>query len=118
MLGYFPRWDLTVVAIKNTGVGMPPEAEDFIGCPYLNTAIETPDPANPVSELIRRYLAEVERHLRDLVAATDRPNASRLAKELQTLISGSIMLGVANRTTAHVLTARHVAVRLLGAPAS
>ena len=30
MVAYFPRWDLTVVAIKNTGVGMPPEVEDLM----------------------------------------------------------------------------------------
>jgi AcrR family transcriptional regulator len=92
------------------------EAEDFIGCPYLNTAIETPDPTNPVSKVIRSYLAEIERQLRDLVTATGHPDPSRLARELQALISGSITLGVANRTTAHVLTARDVAVRLLAAP--
>jgi AcrR family transcriptional regulator len=92
------------------------EAEDFIGCPYLNTAIETPDPTNPVSKVIRSYLAEIERQLRDLVTATGHPDPSRLARELQALMSGSITLGVANRTTAHVLTARDVAVRLLAAP--
>ena len=92
------------------------EAEDFIGCPYLNTAVETPDPASPVSEVIRNYLAEIERDLRELVAAEGHPDPRRLAKELQALMSGSIMLGVANRTTAHVLTARDVAARLLAAP--
>jgi hypothetical protein len=69
-----------------------------------------------VSKVIRSYLAEIERQLRDLVTATGHPDPSRLARELQALMSGSITLGVANRTTAHVLTARDVAVRLLAAP--
>jgi D-alanyl-D-alanine carboxypeptidase len=30
MVAYFPRWDLTVVALKNTGFGMPPEVEDLV----------------------------------------------------------------------------------------
>jgi D-alanyl-D-alanine carboxypeptidase len=30
MVAYFPRWDLTVVAFKNTGFGMPPEVEDLV----------------------------------------------------------------------------------------
>jgi D-alanyl-D-alanine carboxypeptidase len=30
MVAYFPRWDLTVVAVKNTGFGMQPEVEDLV----------------------------------------------------------------------------------------
>src|SRR5262245_7384492 len=29
-VGYFPQWDLTVVAFKNTGLGMEPEVEDLV----------------------------------------------------------------------------------------
>jgi D-alanyl-D-alanine carboxypeptidase len=39
MVAYFPRWDLTVVAIKNTGVGMPPEVEDLM-FEIMRSAIE------------------------------------------------------------------------------
>jgi AcrR family transcriptional regulator len=91
------------------------EAEDFIGCPYLNTAAETSDPSSPVSEAIRDYLAEIERHLRDIVAEAGHSDPTGLAKELQALIAGSIILGVANRTTAHVHSARLAAERLLAA---
>jgi AcrR family transcriptional regulator len=93
------------------------EGEDFNGCPYLNTAVESTNPASTVSEVIRDYLAEIELELRDLVAAAGQPEPLRTAKELQALLSGSIMLGVANRTTAHVLTARDVVARLLATPA-
>ena len=86
------------------------EAGDFVGCPYLNTAIETDAPA--VSAAIRDYLAEIERYLQGVAAAAGHPDAPRLGQELQTLLAGSIMLGVANRTTDHVLVARESAARL------
>ena len=87
------------------------EAGDFVGCPYLNTAIETDAP--PVSAAIRDYLAEIERYLQGVAAAAGHPDGARLGRELQTLLAGSIMLGVANRTTDHVLVARESAARLL-----
>jgi AcrR family transcriptional regulator len=91
------------------------EGNDFVGCPYLNTAVETSDPTNPVSTTIRATLAEIERYLQSVVAATGHPDAARLGKDLQTLLAGSIMLGVANRTTRHVLAARDAAERLVAA---
>jgi AcrR family transcriptional regulator len=90
------------------------EAGDFVGCPYLNTAVETD--AAPVSAAIREYLAEIEDYLGAAATAAGQRDGRRAGKELQALLAGSIMLGVANRTTAHVLTARAVATRLLAAP--
>ncbi len=88
------------------------EAGDFVGCPYLNTAVET-DTA-PVAAAIREYLAEIERYLQDLAAAAGQPDTASRGRELQTLLAGSIMLGAANRTTAHVFVARDAAAHLLG----
>jgi AcrR family transcriptional regulator len=90
--------------------------DDFVGCPYLNTAIEVSDPTDSVSRTIRDTLAEIERYLQSVVAATGHPDPPRLGKDLQALLAGSIMLGVANRTTAHVLAARDAAERLLAVP--
>ena len=58
-------------------------------------------------------LAEIERYLQGVAAAAGHPKAARLGQELQTLLAGSIMLGVANRTTDHVLVARQIAARLI-----
>jgi AcrR family transcriptional regulator len=91
------------------------EADDYVGCPYLNTSLETSNPADPVAQVIHDYLAEVERYLQGLVAAAGHTDAARLGTELHTLVAGSIMLGVANRTTANALAARDAAAHLLAA---
>jgi AcrR family transcriptional regulator len=94
------------------------EAEDFLGCPYLNTAAEFADSEHPAGVVLRSYLAEIGDYLRDAVAATGHPEADRLGRELHVLLAGSITLGAANRTTAHLRTARDAAVALLGATSS
>jgi AcrR family transcriptional regulator len=91
------------------------EAEDFLGCPYLNTAVEISDPGHPAAEAIRDYLAEIGAYLEAAVAAAGHRDATRLGRELHVLLAGSISLGVANRTTAHVYAARGAALALLGA---
>ncbi len=92
------------------------EAEDFLGCPYLNAAVEIPASGHPAGETIRAYLAEIGGYLEAAVAATGRPDAARLGRELHVLLAGSISLGVANRTTAHVRTAGVAALELLRGP--
>ena len=94
------------------------EAEDFLGCPYLNTAVEFANPDDPAAVVIRDYLAEIGGYLEQAVAAAGHPDARRLGHELHVLLAGAISLGAANRTTAHVLTARDAAVALLGATSS
>jgi AcrR family transcriptional regulator len=92
------------------------EADDFIGCPYLNTALEISDPSHPASQPIGEYLAEIERYLAERAAATGHPDSARVGRQLHALLAGSISLAVANRTTTHALAARDAAVRLLNAP--
>jgi hypothetical protein len=89
------------------------ETEDFVGCPYLNTAVEISDPAHPATIAIRDYLAEIGAYLDEHVAATGHADASRLGRELHVLLAGSISLGVANRTSSFVIAAREAAVQLL-----
>ncbi len=91
------------------------DAGDFVGCPYLNTAVETD--AAPVAAAIREYLAEIEHYLGVVATAAGHPDGDRSGKELHALLAGSIMLGVANRTAAHVLTAKGMVARLLATPA-
>ncbi len=91
------------------------ETGDFVGCPYLNAAVEVSDPQHPVAGAIRDYLAEIGRYLEAAVRATGRRDAARMGRELHALLAGSIALGVANRSSAHVLAARDAALQLLSA---
>jgi AcrR family transcriptional regulator len=93
------------------------EDGDFVGCPYLNTAIEVNGSADPAAEASRSYLAEIGGYLRQQVAEAGYADADRLGPELHALLAGAISLGVANRSTVHVLAARDAARRLLAGTA-
>jgi AcrR family transcriptional regulator len=90
-------------------------AEDFRGCPYLNSPIEIADPAHPARAVIDAYLADIEAQLRSIVDDAGIVAPGPLAAQLPTLVAGSISLAVSRRTTAPVMAARDAAVRLLGA---
>lgn len=90
------------------------KAEDFRGCPYLNTAVEIVDPAHPARKVVRNYLAEVEAFLREALTSAGHP--ASLALELQALLAGGISLSVAHRSTTPVLAARDATLRLLREP--
>jgi AcrR family transcriptional regulator len=89
------------------------EADDFVGCPYLNTTIEISDPGHPASRPIREYLAEIAGYLEGQAAAAGHSDPAKLGRELHALLAGSISLAVANRTSAHALAARDAASQLL-----
>jgi AcrR family transcriptional regulator len=125
---WFDRVRVTVEARAGTPAEVVPrffeavadwlEAEDFLGCPYLNSVAEFADPTHPAAAAIRDYLAEIGAYLEQAVAAAGYPDAGRLGRELHVLLAGAITLGAANRTTAHLLSARDAAVALLGATSS
>jgi AcrR family transcriptional regulator len=91
------------------------EAGDFVGCPYLSTAIEVSGTSHPAAEPSRTYLAEIGQYLTRKLAEAGHPDAARLGPELHALLAGSISLGVANRSSAHVLAAREATIQLTGA---
>jgi AcrR family transcriptional regulator len=90
------------------------EADDYLGCPYLNTSIEISDPAHPATQAIQDYLAEIGRYLEDHVAAAGQPDAAGVSRELHAMMAGAISLGAVERTGAYALAARDAATRLLG----
>ena len=90
------------------------EAEDYRGCPYLNTAVEIGDTTHPALTVVRDYLTEIEGHIRAMLTAMGRRDAADLAPQVQALLAGSITLSVARRTTAKVFSARAAAMRLIG----
>jgi AcrR family transcriptional regulator len=89
------------------------EAEDFVGCPYLNTSVDISDPRHPATDAVREYLAEVGSYLEERIAAAGHDDAARLGRELHALLAGSITLGVASRTSSFVVAARDAAMHLL-----
>lgn len=90
------------------------EAEDFRGCPYVNSASEISDSTHPALEVVRDYLSEVEDYLRTALEATGNRDAAELAEQLQALLVGAFSLGVARRSTAPAIAARAAAMRLIG----
>jgi hypothetical protein len=90
------------------------EAEDYRGCPYLNTAVEIGDPTHHALTVVRDYLLEVEGIIRAMLTTMGRRDAAQLAPQVQALLAGSINLSVARRTTASVFSARAAAMRLIG----
>jgi AcrR family transcriptional regulator len=91
------------------------EAEDYRGCPYLNSAVEIGDARHPVGVVIREFLRDVENYLASLAAAAGYREPRSLGAELQTLLAGSIILAVARRSPDSAMTAREAATRLLAA---
>jgi len=90
------------------------ESEEYRGCPYLNTAVEIGDTTHPALAVVRDYLAEIEGHIRAMLTVMGRRDAAELAPQVQALLTGSISLSVARRTTATVFSARAAAIRLIG----
>jgi AcrR family transcriptional regulator len=91
------------------------EAGDYRGCPYLNTSVEFPDASHRAVPVVRSHLREIERYLQEAVAAAGKDDAAQLGTELQTLLAGSISLGVAHRSKAFAIVARDAAIQLLDA---
>jgi AcrR family transcriptional regulator len=90
------------------------EEGDYRGCPYLNTSVEISDPNRPTALAIREYISEIGAYLEATVAEAGHPEPARIGRAIHTLLAGAIALGVANRTSAHVMDAREAAKRLLG----
>jgi AcrR family transcriptional regulator len=89
------------------------EADDYRGCPYLNTAAEIVNPAHPARQALQDYLSEIEAYLERALAARGYVHAAALAAEIQTLLAGGTSLSAANGTSAPVMIARNAAIRLL-----
>jgi AcrR family transcriptional regulator len=91
------------------------EAEDYRGCPYLNSAVEIGDPGHPAAAVIRDFLQDVEDYLAGLAAAAAYREPRSLGAQLLTLLAGSISLAVARRSSVSAMAAREAAIGLLAA---
>ena len=89
------------------------EDEDFAPSPFFNATMTAIDSPEIVSRAIRDYNDEVRAYLTGVIRATGHPKPDVAAHEVHLLISGAIAMGVATRSSAHVLAARDAAVRLV-----
>lgn len=89
------------------------QAENYRGCPYLNSSVEITDPADPARLVIRETLDEIGAYLRTLVTAAGYAEPELLGMQLHALLAGAISLAVARQTDAFALTAAEAARKLL-----
>ena len=69
-------------------IGEAAVAADYRGCPFLNAAVEYPDPAGPVRRAIAARRAWYRRSLRDLLAADGDPAPAVTASLLVAVSDG------------------------------
>ncbi len=89
------------------------ESDDFRGCPYLNVSLEISNASSPPARACREHLVAIGAWLERAVRAAGHADAPMLAREIHTLLAGSIVLGVANRSTRFAVAARGAVIRLL-----
>ena len=88
------------------------EAGEYAGCPYLNMAVEIESGGQP-SAAVTEYLDEIGAYLEGLAAAADHPDPAAAGRRLQTILAGSIALGVAHRTSRYIQGAADIAQAVL-----
>ena len=91
------------------------EDEDFAPSPFFNATMTAIDSPEPVARGIREYNEEVRTYLAAVIGATGHPRPDIAAHEVHLLIAGAIAMGVASRSSAHVLAARDAALTLVKA---
>jgi AcrR family transcriptional regulator len=91
------------------------EDEDFAPSPFFNATMTAIDSPEIVSRAIRDYNDEVRAYLVGVIRATGHPKPDRAAHEVHLLISGAISMGVATRSSEHVLAANAAAAKLIEA---
>jgi len=103
-----------IVPLLFDGLGQWPEDQDFVATPFLTAAVTTMDPADPVARAIGDFHREVRAYLTGVIATAGHPDPDAAAREIHVLIAGAIALGVATRSSDHIIAARNAAVQLLG----
>jgi AcrR family transcriptional regulator len=92
------------------------EAGDYSGCPYLFEGYDARRPDRLTTVAVREYLDEIGAYLEGLAASASHPEPPIAARQLQSLLAGSITLGVAHGTSRYVVAAAGGARAVLGLP--
>ena len=89
------------------------EADEFVGCVYLNTAFELAGEDSPAATAARQYIAAIGQYLEDQLTASGRADAREMGRELHALLAGAISLAVVTRSTDSIRAAKDAARSLL-----
>ncbi|MFE5142122.1 TetR/AcrR family transcriptional regulator [Streptomyces fagopyri] len=89
--------------------------EPLRGCPFLNAAVEIPDPAHPVHRLAAAYKAEFADRLASLARQAGARDPVELGEQIALLYDGAAARSVALNSTAAGATGRSIAAKLIDA---
>lgn len=85
------------------------------GCPFLNAAVEVPDPAHPAHVVVREEKLAFAARLADLARTAGARDPERLGEQLALLYDGAASRAVALDDAATAVTARTIAAALIDA---
>ncbi|MFD8079572.1 TetR/AcrR family transcriptional regulator [Streptomyces sp. NPDC059718] len=85
------------------------------GCPFLNAAVEVPDPDHPVHLLVAAYKREFARRLTALARVAGARDPEALGERLALLYDGAVARSTALNATGPGAHARAIAVALVDA---
>lgn len=91
--------------------------QDFRGCAFINTMIESADPDSPAHRVAAQHKTAVAAYVETLLAAAGAPEPASLAAQFALLMDGAIVTALRERTSAPAVRARAVAAALLAAAA-
>ncbi|WP_328887348.1 TetR/AcrR family transcriptional regulator [Streptomyces sp. NBC_00316] len=83
------------------------------GCPFLNAAVEVPDPAHPVHRLAAAYKTEFSRRLATLARRAGARDPEALGEQLALLFDGAVARGTALNSNRPGESARSLAMLLI-----
>jgi AcrR family transcriptional regulator len=95
--------------------GVAAHGPGFRGCPFLNAAVEFPDPAHPVRSVVKSYRAWFRDYMKDLLAESGRPEDMHSAEVLLVLRDGIAVSGGLEDVAA-VRSAIDTVAELVGVP--
>jgi AcrR family transcriptional regulator len=88
-------------------------SEEFRGCPFLNAAVEVPDPGHPTHVLTAAEKTSFAARLAKIAEEAGATGADRLGEQLALLYDGAAARSVAVNTLATADTAREIAAVLI-----
>ncbi|GAA0677092.1 TetR/AcrR family transcriptional regulator [Kitasatospora atroaurantiaca] len=91
--------------------------QDFRGCAFINTMVETADPTSPAHRVAAQHKAEVAAYVEALLTTAGASEPAALAAQFTLLIDGALVTALRERTPDAAARARVVAATLLASTA-